>query len=668
MPPIVHRLLDSTPDGPPLAPAIGAAISLVLGLIFVFVWAPHPWGWYGIDQYHDLARALARGEPFGTTDVPWGYAYFVAAFYAAFGERGWIPVTAQVLANATIPLMLFRLVRALGSDRVAAIASLVVGVFSFNTVYASTQSSDSICTVLFVASLLCFVRGHQTGAWGHIAASGLLAGVVPQFRPNMILFPLVAAAAYVAFTRRRLQAVARMTLFLALVCAALAPWVVRNYRLTGAFLPTSTHGGVQLWYGTLQVGPYLESRAYNPRSIFEAAPFDYTTMTGQPLVVTAVRPRCGPSDDTAVELIYRTDRDPRPARVSPEVIDEDDVIFRVPGQPAPTTVYYHFEMKWTDPSTGQPVRASTPVAGDRAPRVFFVTTEHLTDLDRHGDLLDVFDLIGLIRRVAWQEPSGGTALDLDGSGAIDQADVELAAVRLLGDGARLETAFAATPLEATDERATLHLADASTFTVPRRFSGVLTDLDVRGVRAGSLVAAQRPMQPDLPVPRTLTICQQLWNVQVNEVFYRKEPHLMRRYTALALDNIARDPWAFAAASVYRIGRLFLVRGTDDARTTQQFEGSRLVYVGGLALSALYLMPFLAGVVLAARARSPLVVFLIPIAYVPLTICFVLTNMRYTITVQPLMFIFAAVAIASVFPAPGTERRREPPATAGGTTT
>ncbi len=27
------------------------------------------------------------------------------------------------------------------------------------------------------------------------------------------------------------------------------------------FLPTSTHGGVQLWYGTLQVGPYLESRA-----------------------------------------------------------------------------------------------------------------------------------------------------------------------------------------------------------------------------------------------------------------------------------------------------------------------------------------------------------------------------------------------------------------------
>ena len=39
--------------------------------------------------------------------------------------------------------------------------------------------------------------------------------------------------------------------------------------------------------------------------------------------------------------------------------------------------------------------------------------------------------------------------------------------------------------------------------------------------------------------------------------------------------------------------------------------------------------------------------LIPIAYVPLTICFVLTNMRYTITVQPLMFVFVAMTIAAV---------------------
>ena len=39
--------------------------SLLAGLFFTFVWAPHPWGWQGIDQYHELAIRLARGEPSG---------------------------------------------------------------------------------------------------------------------------------------------------------------------------------------------------------------------------------------------------------------------------------------------------------------------------------------------------------------------------------------------------------------------------------------------------------------------------------------------------------------------------------------------------------------------------------------------------------------------------
>jgi hypothetical protein len=133
---------------------------------------------------------------------------------------------------------------------------------------------------------------------------------------------------------------------------------------------------------------------------------------------------------------------------------------------------------------------------------------------------------------------------------------------------------------------------------------------------------------------------------VNHVFYRREPHEMRRYTALAFDNIARDPLAFVAASAYRMVRLFIIRGTDDRLTTHQFPLSRLIFQAGFVASLAYFATFLWGVVLAWRARSPFLYALIPIAYVPLTICFVLTNMRYTITVQPLMFVFVAIAVAA----------------------
>ena len=64
------------------------------------------------------------------------------------------------------------------------------------------------------------------------------------------------------------------------------------------------------------------------------------------------------------------------------------------------------------------------------------------------------------------------------------------------------------------------------------------------------------------------------------------------------------------------------------------------------MSVSFLAVFAAGVVIAWRRRSRMLAFLVPIVYVPVTICLVLTNMRYTVTVQPLMFAFVALAIAA----------------------
>ena len=83
----------------------------------------------------------------------------------------------------------------------------------------------------------------------------------------------------------------------------------------------------------------------------------------------------------------------------------------------------------------------------------------------------------------------------------------------------------------------------------------------------------------------------LEEVRANTVFYRREPHLMRRYMALAIDNIGRDPLAFVAASAYRMVRLFIIRGSDDVHATQQFSGARLAYAAGTILSAAYFLVF-----------------------------------------------------------------------------
>ena len=90
---------------------VSCAISFVLGLFFIFVWSPLPWGWQGIDFYYDMALGLARGGSFDTIHVTWGYPYFLAFWYRLFGDRPWVPLVVQASLNATIPFMLYRLDR-----------------------------------------------------------------------------------------------------------------------------------------------------------------------------------------------------------------------------------------------------------------------------------------------------------------------------------------------------------------------------------------------------------------------------------------------------------------------------------------------------------------------------------------------------------------------------
>ncbi|MFI5178921.1 MAG: ArnT family glycosyltransferase, partial [Vicinamibacterales bacterium] len=335
----VERLLDSR------APVYAAcASSLALGLFFIFVWSPLPWGWKGIDLYYEIALGLARGEPFPTMHLVWGYAYFLAFWYRVFGDHPWIPLVAQALMNASIPLMLYHLVRVYlhpDGHRIGVMAAVLTGLFSFNTVYASTQAADSVCTVLIVAAVLCVALGDARQRWSDFAIAGLLCGLAYQFRPNLALFPAFVAAPYLLVRFRSPGALTRVAAFLVVFGVAAAPWVVRNYLWSGLLVPASTHGGVQLWFGTLQSGPYEQSWIYNPRASFENPPLDYTSIDEFPVVITAYTAGCDAATKPSGELTYWTNRDRAPRHMVAEPDATGEVSFSVPRQPAPTALYFY---------------------------------------------------------------------------------------------------------------------------------------------------------------------------------------------------------------------------------------------------------------------------------------------------------------------------------------
>ena len=147
-------------------------------------------------------------------------------FYRLFGDHPAIPLVAQVALNASVPLLTFLAAREWVGERAAALTAVLIGVFSFNTVYASTQSSDAVCTVIVVAALLAFAeaRARRSSAWFGLA--GVLFGVAPQFRPNLVLLPAALAALYLIARPRRGRKVVEMGAYL--VAAGLAWYLSRR--------------------------------------------------------------------------------------------------------------------------------------------------------------------------------------------------------------------------------------------------------------------------------------------------------------------------------------------------------------------------------------------------------------------------------------------------------
>jgi hypothetical protein len=618
------------------------AASFGIGLFFIFVWSPQPWGWEGFDHYHEIALEVARGRPFPTMEVPWGYAYFLAAFYRTFGDHPWIPLVVQAALNAAMPALVYRFASSWLDRSTAVVAAVLTGLFSFNTVYASTQSSDAVCSCLFMAAIVAFVVATKTGSGLWFALVGLLLGIVPQFRPNLILLPPLfgAFALWQERTRRRAWHTA-----LLLLCAALVllPWTARNYRLSGLILPTSVHGGVQLWYGTLQTGPYLHSRAYNPRSLFDAPAFEYTSLENVPIVVEG-QVNCTEEELADVSLAFWSDLDPRATRVAAVRSEGRRFTFEIPAPGREAVIYYYFVTRWSG-RDGDAVR-TTPPDGARAPFVYFVSRRHLADLDAHGDLLDVFDVVHLMRHAAWNEPVPfGEKLEAEGASDA-RAAVAILMRQFFGQNARDVVAF-----KSNESMARLTFADGSRLEVPRRWSGRVTDVAITEGAASTLMTSRisfRTLEAARPRPPLgSSACTQVGDVEVNQVFYRKEPHMMRRYEALAMDNIQRDPTGFALASAYRAIRLFVIEGSSDRLTAQQFSRSRLAYAAAEAVSIGFLAAFGFGVIVAWRRGYHAGLPLLLIAYIPATLAPVLTNMRYTVTVQALMFIFVAIAITAI---------------------
>jgi 4-amino-4-deoxy-L-arabinose transferase-like glycosyltransferase len=199
-----------------------------------------------------MGKSIARGEGF----TPYGvlikrraplYPLMIGGLYAAFGEHVVLVQLLQCLFYATTCLLVFDLGRRVFNQRVGIIAGVVSAVLPLLLRYVADLHLETSFTFFMTLTLWLMVRFREKSTVARGAQVGAAAALASLTKALAILFPgLFAVGVVVSVWRaRRAGGGARppwlpLVAMFGVMAAVISPWTIRNYRVTGHFVPIST--------------------------------------------------------------------------------------------------------------------------------------------------------------------------------------------------------------------------------------------------------------------------------------------------------------------------------------------------------------------------------------------------------------------------------------------
>jgi 4-amino-4-deoxy-L-arabinose transferase-like glycosyltransferase len=218
------------------------------------------------------------------------YPLVIGAVYWVFGEHARLIFVVHVLMFVGTCVLVFDLGRRLFNQRTGLIAGIACAFHPMLLRYIPSLHLETQLTFLLMLVVWLTVRFHERPTVGRGALVGLAAGAATLTKAVVAPYPfLFAAGTLLACRAARRRGEDRawpwrgLLVMIAVMAAAILPWTIRNYTVTGHLVPVSTGTSDAFLRGlifskteyiTLQEPPFtyaeIESNEYF-RSLAEAA-------------------------------------------------------------------------------------------------------------------------------------------------------------------------------------------------------------------------------------------------------------------------------------------------------------------------------------------------------------------------------------------------------------
>ncbi len=169
----------------------------------------------------------------------------IGAIYQVFGEYPFLVQLVQALLSAGTSVLAYDLGRRIYNRRTGVLAGVLCAVHPALLRYVADFHLETLLTFLLTASVLLGVRLYEQPSMGRASAFGAVSALAALTKAVAVLFPpLLLVCWWFSLKRsgssqpRKLLSVAAVTL--GTMALVISPWTIRNYAVTGHFVPIST--------------------------------------------------------------------------------------------------------------------------------------------------------------------------------------------------------------------------------------------------------------------------------------------------------------------------------------------------------------------------------------------------------------------------------------------
>lgn len=243
-------------------------VAVVVKVLLLFVLLPWLQGAsptsYQADKFPDwydlLAQNIADGhgyrffpETTATMLRTPAWPLILAGLFKLFGPSIFAVKVFNVLCSVGTGWLTYLLGQRITASRLlAAVAALIAFFHPAILISDSRGGVESFFMLVLMVFVLLAYQALERGSIGRYAAAGLALGLLLLIKSTAVLF---APCIFVCLVLKRhdmvgIRSAILSTAVLSLAATAvLSPWIIRNYRLSGEFVPTMSVGGMSSYSG-----------------------------------------------------------------------------------------------------------------------------------------------------------------------------------------------------------------------------------------------------------------------------------------------------------------------------------------------------------------------------------------------------------------------------------